>query len=70
MSLEILKDWTPFGLVTMAVGYLFMSRPTRAEVMPRLDDINNRLEWQNDTLFKMAAKTPGVEVKPPPEKEQ
>ena len=66
MSLEILKDWTPFGLVTMAVGYLFMSRPTRREVMPRLDDINKRLEWQNDTLFKIAAKTSGVEVKPPP----
>ncbi len=67
MDLGIAKDLTLFGVVMGAVGYIFKTRPTREEIEPRLKLINERLGWTTDTLFKLAQRTPGVEVKPPPE---
>lgn len=68
MSLEFLKDWTPFGLVVVAVGYLYTSRPTRKEIESQLDTLKERQTWMMDTLWEMARGTTGV--KPPPKGEK
>ena len=66
MMFKELGDWTPLGLMAAAVGYLFSTRPTRNEITPRLKNLEDRLEWTVDTLFKMAQRDPDLKVVAPP----
>lgn len=71
MNVEALKDWSPFALVIAAVGYLYVSRPTRKEVQGQLDIIKDQMSWMINALWEVSASVGASgRLKPPPKEER
>lgn len=67
MSLFI--EYTPLGLIMLAIGYLFQTRPTRHEVTAKQEYLEKDVDWIKNAMWGLAQKH-GVDVVPPPERDE
>jgi len=66
--MNLIMEYTPLGLIALAVGYLFMTRPATRECDAKHLHIDSDLSWIKQCMWGLAQKH-GVDVVPPPERD-
>lgn len=67
--MSLFLEYTPLGLIALAVGYIFTTRPSVRECDAKHKYIDSDLQWLKNAVWGLAQKN-DVDIDPPPGRDE